>query len=190
MYGQMQVLARIQITVNEGSASTLMCLVFKIGYLALMFSNGVNMEIEYSVNQGITAIAESQSIRHQVFEKEQGIPKALDLDGQDGSAFHVMARLNGEVIGTARLVQQGEQGVLARVAVLSHCRGKGVAKQLVNQAIKQARSLKMVSVTIHPHDYLQRFYEAFGFTFIQTDGAVGGHPLVKMALDLKYDDEH
>ena len=68
--------------------------------------------------------AQSQAypIRLAVFIKEQGVPEELELDEEDPLAWHAIAKLDGQAIGTARLQKDGKIG---RMAVTRSYRRQG-----------------------------------------------------------------
>ena len=75
-------------------------------------------------------------IRRRVFIDEQGVPPELEWDGLDTSAMHVMATSReGEAIGTARLLPDGQIG---RMAVLAQWRGTGVGTAMLQRLIAHA----------------------------------------------------
>lgn len=61
------------------------------------------------------------SLRHfrrVVFIEEQGVSEAEEIDDLDAAALHLLARLDGRPVGTARLLRQGDTG---KTAVLRCC---------------------------------------------------------------------
>ena len=53
-----------------------------------------------------------RKVREQVFIQEQHVPEALEWDGLDEEAIHVVAQDNHkQVIGTARLLKDGPGGL-------------------------------------------------------------------------------
>ncbi|WP_336406938.1 GNAT family N-acetyltransferase [Gallaecimonas mangrovi] len=75
------------------------------------------MNIEIGKSQALVGAA--QRIRQQVFVYEQGIPPALDRDGLDAIAHHVLVTDHNQAVATARLViGDNGHGVIARVAVV------------------------------------------------------------------------
>ncbi|WP_404377145.1 GNAT family N-acetyltransferase [Vreelandella aquamarina] len=99
-------------------------------------------------------------VRRIVFIDEQRVPQEEEWDGRDAECLHFLATLNGEPVGTARLLPDGHIG---RVAVLSSARGTGIGYRLMEAAIQAARE------TGHPHAALSAqlhalaFYERLGF---------------------------
>ena len=67
------------------------------------------------------------AIRRRVFVEEQGIAEALEFDGLDPAARHLLAVVDGAPAGTLRirLIEQGRTAKIERVAVLAPQRGTG-----------------------------------------------------------------
>jgi ElaA protein len=75
-------------------------------------------------------------LRQQVFVVEQHSPYP-DLDGRDRepSAWHLLFRQDGRLVGYARVLDDGDWARLGRVAVATDARGRGYANQLVQRAL-------------------------------------------------------
>ena len=139
------------------------------------------MDVTIQVSQSLESIEASQRIRNEVFFEEQGIPVELDMDGRDSQSYHMLAYVNGQVIGTARLTPiENSKATLSRIAVKKEFRGGGIASRLVKTSLIQAKELGIESIEMTPHEHLQTFYEAFGFTYVESAGEVIGHKLIKM----------
>ena len=106
--------------------------------------------------------AQSQAypIRLAVFVKEQGVPEELELDEEDPLAWHAIARLDGQAIGTARLQQDGKIG---RMAVIQAYRRQGVASAMMNVLLKFGRQHGINQFYLHAQIEALPFYERFGF---------------------------
>lgn len=81
------------------------------------------------------------AVREQVFCREQGVPRSEELDGRDDDALHLVAlQAGGErVIGTLRLLFAGSTAKIGRVAVERDARRRGVASEMLEQALARAR---------------------------------------------------
>ena len=44
-----------------------------------------------------------RALRRAVFIEEQNVPEDLEWDGRDGEAVHMLARLDGQAVGTLRM---------------------------------------------------------------------------------------
>jgi len=77
-------------------------------------------------------LANSFEVRRQVFIEEQGIPKNLEFDGNDGGALHIVVKEGENFIGTARvLILAGNQAKLERMAVLKPFRRRGIGRRIL-----------------------------------------------------------
>ncbi len=113
-----------------------------------------------------------RTIRETVFMAEQGVPEELEWDGLDHEAIHVVARnRNGEVIGTGRLLANGQIG---RMAVLPAWRGRGIGSAMLQALLDEARKMGLKRVFLHAQIpalpfYARHGFEAFGETFQDAD---------------------
>ncbi len=75
-------------------------------------------------------------LRQQVFVVEQHSPYP-DLDGRDRepTTRHVLLRRHGELVGYARVLDDGDWARIGRVVVAKAERGRGFADQLVRAAL-------------------------------------------------------
>ena len=106
--------------------------------------------------------AQSQAypIRLAVFVKEQGVPEELELDEEDPLAWHAIAKLDGQAIGTARLQKDGKIG---RMAVIQAYRRQGLASAMMNVLLKFGRQHGINQFYLHAQIEALPFYERFGF---------------------------
>lgn len=127
-------------------------------------------------------LTRARAIRHQVFVEEQGIPAELEENGLDEEAVHLLAVVDGEAVGTIRLVPRADDtGELARVAVLESARGSGVGKALVRELEAVARRMGLSGLVLHPHAYLEDFYRDLGYHTTSGTTRAGAHRLITMA---------
>lgn len=105
------------------------------------------------------AADELSAIRRRVFIDEQGVPAELEWDGLDTSATHVMTTSSeGEAIGTARLLPDGQIG---RMAVLKQWRGIGVGTAMLQRLIAHAPVEK--KLFLNAQTVAEPFYRRNGF---------------------------
>ena len=87
-------------------------------------------------------VAAALELRTEVFVGEQGVSQEEEIDGRDGEARHLVAvDGDGRVVGTCRLLVDGERVKLGRMAVARDLRGRGVAGLLLACADDEARAL-------------------------------------------------
>ena len=126
------------------------------------------------------------AIRREVFVVEQRISAALEFDGRDGAARHLLARQGGAPVGSLRLrlLEHGRVAKIERVAVRAAARRHGVGQALLEAALALACAAGAKEARLHAQCTVQGFYGALGFvaegpTFIE-DGIAH----VAMRLDL------
>ena len=104
---------------------------------------------------------ELRKIRHQVFIVEQNVPSALEWDGLDEDAIHLLALdPAGEAVGCTRLLAGGKLG---RMAVLADWRGKGVGESLLQAAIAACRQHGWPNISLCAQTHAMSFYQRAGF---------------------------
>ena len=75
-----------------------------------------------------------------MFCDEQGVPRELEVDGLDDRALHLVALPAGSAntIGTLRLLVDGAEAKVGRVAVAPRWRGRGIASRMLGTALDVA----------------------------------------------------
>ena len=111
-------------------------------------------------------LEEALAIRCQVFVAEQGVREALEIDGLDGAARHLLALWEDRPVGTLRLrwLDRGRVAKIERVAVLAAARGQKVGQALMGAALDLARAQGAVEARLHAQTTVQAFYARLGFT--------------------------
>ena len=130
--------------------------------------------------------AQAFAIRREVFIAEQGISEALEFDGRDAEARHLLARRDGQPVGSLRLrlVEEGRVAKIERVAVRAAARRDKVGHALLRAALALARAAGAKEARLHAQCTVQGFYARLGFvacgpTFIE-DGIL--HVAMRRAL--------
>jgi predicted GNAT family N-acyltransferase len=128
------------------------------------------------------ALPLARPVRERVFVAEQKVPLELEWDEWDERSAHAVARdINGQAIGTARLLPDGRIG---RMAVLGEWRRRGVGAALLEALLEQARKRSMRHITLHAQTHAAGFYRRFGFSERGEEFSEAGIPHVEMALEL------
>lgn len=110
---------------------------------------------------------EIRFIRTQVFIFEQRVPEALEWDGMDDTAIHVLAFTADQIpAGTARLLSSGQIG---RMAVLKHYRNRGTGTAMLIRLLQIAARENITPLFLNAQLHAIRFYEKHGFI---ADGGV------------------
>ncbi|MDX5349572.1 MAG: GNAT family N-acetyltransferase [Paracoccaceae bacterium] len=109
-------------------------------------------------------IAACHALRRTVFIDEQGVPESEELDDQDAGAIHLLARLDGRPVGSARLILKGATGKIGRVCVLKEQRGTGLGAALIRAALQALRARQGVRCArLGSQVHAIGFYEKLGF---------------------------
>ena len=137
------------------------------------------------------AKALARPVREQVFVHEQKVPRELEWDEWDEASIHAIAFLgpdfkNMNIAGTGRLLPTGPDGSarLGRMAVLSHCRGKGLGQSILDALLAEARRRQVRRIDIHAQLYAADFYRRTGFIQEGNVFDEAGIPHIAMSLAL------
>jgi predicted GNAT family N-acyltransferase len=103
------------------------------------------------------------ALRYDVFCVEQRVSLAEERDGRDGDALHLVVVQDGEVVGTCRLLAEGSEVKLGRMAVAPAHRGRGLAAELLVAADAQARELRAQRITLAAQLGARALYERAGY---------------------------
>lgn len=127
-----------------------------------------------------------KAIRHQVFEVEQNVDPALEFDGKDEAAHHLLAYLNSEPVGTLRIrYLDPHQAKIERLAVLASARGLGIGQQLMEKALEFIALTSVQKVTVNAQEYITKLYLNLGFEIVGKPFDEAGIPHIKMEKIIK-----
>jgi predicted GNAT family N-acyltransferase len=130
--------------------------------------------------------SEIKAIRTQVFQIEQGVDPEIEFDGKDETAEHLLAYLDNQPVGTARIrYLSPKTAKIERLAVLSTARGLGIGKELMEKAVEIAAQNDVEEVVIHAQDYVKRLHQKIGFEQVGERFDEAGIAHVKMIKRLK-----
>ncbi len=119
-----------------------------------------------------------ETVRCEVFVKEQNVSRSLEFDGLDAGALHWLAFTpEEEPVGTLRLLSSGQIG---RAAVLRAYRGHGVGSRLLRHAIAAAAAHGWGEVWVNAQYARRGFYAPHGFIVITDIFADAGIPHQRM----------
>ena len=107
-----------------------------------------------------THAKEIVAIRTEVFIQEQKVPEALEMDGLDLDAVHVLAFDGDGIIGTGRILPDGHIG---RIAVKRRYRGRGTGRMITQKLLDIARDLDLPEVCLSSQCHAREFYQKMGF---------------------------
>lgn len=126
-----------------------------------------------------------RNIRNEVFIKEQNVPKELEWDEFDNTAFHLLIFENDIPVATGRLIYSQEKYIPGRIAVLKEHRGKHLGVLLVDMLLQKAFELGAEEVHIHAQIQVKAFYEKIGFVAYGDIFDEAGIPHVSMFIKLR-----
>ena len=123
-------------------------------------------------------------LRSEVFVVEQSCA-FQDIDQQDQRALHLLGyTTQGELAAYARLFEAGisyEQASIGRVVVGAEFRRYGFGRELMRKAIAQLEAqFGAQPIKIGAQQYLEKFYESFGFQQIGEPYVEDGIPHLHM----------
>lgn len=102
-------------------------------------------------------------VRHEVFVVGQQVPLHEDLDGLDPLCLHLLAFVDGDAVGTARLRDVHGHAKIERVAVRDAWRGQGFGKRLMERLHAEALRLGYDEAALNAQIQVVSFYEALGY---------------------------
>jgi predicted GNAT family N-acyltransferase len=141
-------------------------------------------EIRWSL--GPDDLAGAIALREQVFCHEQGVPVEEEVDGRDDEALHLVA-LDADrrrVIGTLRLLFDGDLVKVGRVAVERVSRGQGIAARMLEIALQEARARGVRRAKLASQVEVVPLYEGAGFAVESGVFVEAGIPHVWMGRPL------
>jgi ElaA protein len=109
-----------------------------------------------------------------------------EIDGNDQAAYHLFKDDGSEIVAYLRIFPSGTlypQASFGRVLVQKEYRNRGLARELINQAIHFCQAdLQESTVKIQAQAYLHDFYASFGFRSISDIYLEDGIPHIDMLL--------
>jgi len=120
------------------------------------------------------------ALRREVFVTEQHVPVAEEFDDYDLTATHVVALLDGDVVGVLRILFLDEHVKIGRVAVSAAARGKGVASRMMHHAMDLARARGETKFYLTAQTDKLALYEKLGFVAFGEEFQDGGMPHLAM----------
>jgi predicted GNAT family N-acyltransferase len=125
--------------------------------------------------RGADERAAAVELRRRVFCEEQGVAPAVEMDGRDGDAIHVVAVRGSDVVGTCRLLIDAGSAKLGRMAVAAGERGQGLGTRLLHAAEREARTAGARRVALHAQAHARALYAVNGY-------APYGEPFVEAGI--------
>lgn len=103
-----------------------------------------------------------RTIRETVFVIEQGVPPDLEIDERDAICIHVLALIDGNPAGTARL-DVLKKGKIGRLAVLPKFRRLGLGRLIMAEIESIGCGHKLPHLWCHAQRTAVPFYQSLGY---------------------------
>ncbi len=103
------------------------------------------------------------ALRHEVFVIEQAVAPELERDEFDAGAVHLVALRNDTVIGTLRMVRNGDIARIGRMAVGAAARKAGVGSRLMSTGEALAAQMGVKEIILHAQLTAKEFYRRLGY---------------------------
>jgi predicted GNAT family N-acyltransferase len=113
---------------------------------------------------GDDELAAALALRERVFCREQGVSLAGDRDGLDEQALQLIALDDGDVVGTCRLLIDGDVARFQRLCVAPEARRRGLGADLLAAAERAARAAHANRMDLHAQTAALALYERAGYT--------------------------
>lgn len=106
------------------------------------------------------------ALRRVVFIDEQNVDPDEEWDGRDEDAVHAVALVEGEVVGTGRLLMdEGEKTCrIGRMAVRQDLRRHGIGDRILAVLEAAAQERGFGQALLHAQTYVKDFYAQAGYT--------------------------
>ena len=105
------------------------------------------------------------ALRHEVFIDEQSVDPEEEWDGRDDEAIHAVALLDGEIVGTGRLLtnEDGDICRIGRMAVRENLRRRRIGDKILALLEEAARERGFRRALLHAQTYVKDFYAQAGY---------------------------
>jgi predicted GNAT family N-acyltransferase len=113
-------------------------------------------------------------LRRAVFIVEQNVPEDVERDEYDPTATHVVALVDGTVMGVLRIVFLPAHAKIGRVAVAKAARGQGLATRMMHFAMDLARARGETKFYLTAQTDKLELYEKLGFVAFGEEFEDGG----------------
>lgn len=122
----------------------------------------LDLEIEIRPYDDLTRdeLYEILELRCRVFVVGQEITAVSEIDGRDPECAHVLARDNGELVGTARIFADEEPAKVGRVAAARDRQREGIGTAVM-EAVQEWLGDRPAE--LHAQKYLEDWYASFGW---------------------------
>ena len=131
-------------------------------------------------------MADVSELRHLVLFQPFGIPRSDTWNDDIPGIHHLVVMVDGEIVGYACLIVDGDLGQVRQVCVQPRLQGSGVGRALMIEVVDQARRLGMSLAWLNARTSASDFYRRLGWTVTSGEFPFGrtGVPHVRMEYPL------
>lgn len=123
-------------------------------------------------------------LRSEVFVVEQDCVYQ-DVDGKDKKAIHLLGYKEEKLVAYVRIFKSGDyfkESSFGRVVVQEKERMHGYGHDLIKKTLDVMHDMGETEIRISAQTYLQKFYEAHGFTIFGEEYLEDGIPHINMLM--------
>ena len=120
---------------------------------------------------------DASAVRTEVFVQEQKIPAELEWDEGDAHCLHCVVYLEGQAVGTGRLLPDAHIG---RMAVLASQRRHGIGAMILRELMTAGWARGEKRLELSAQSYVAVFYARHGFVAQGDEFMEAGIPHVRM----------
>ena len=113
---------------------------------------------------------EGRAVREAVFGREMGMRPEEYLDDRDETAWHLVAREDGRVVGTARVCIRGAAWEIGPVAVLRDARNRQVGDLMVRLCVFRLQQMPQAPILARVPEAARSLFARIGFVPTQETG--------------------
>lgn len=143
----------------------------------------INWEVKHYKDLSVDEFHDLIYLREKVFIVEQDCPYQ-DVDGKDKVSFHLIGRLDNEIVATSRILPPGvsyNEVAIGRVVMAAKARGKGYAHDMMRQSKSFiVQTFGNVPIRLSAQKYLEAYYASHGFESTGKEYLEDGIPHVEM----------
>lgn len=121
------------------------------------------MTVRFEQVRDLDGLQKALAVRAIVFCGGQSVPYAIERDGEDLFAIHILGQIDGEPVAAGRLRFADGWAKLERIAVRERWRGQGIGHALTDFMMAVARERGLSRFRLHAQMHVRGFYTKHGF---------------------------
>jgi predicted GNAT family N-acyltransferase len=125
------------------------------------------------------------AIRQEVFVEEQRLTNSVYDDPDDELSVHVLAAVDGEIVGVGRATYIFDEAQIAWVAVRRLMRRHGVGQAIMHRLIGASLEHGVAVISLNAQTHALSFYEQLGFRPVGRKFHMGGIEHQHMIMEIE-----